>query len=415
MENNNSSENQEKKKSNVNLKMTVVQYNNMIERQNVFFRKVLDKCIGLGWKCLEDNYENCKTKMRFICVNGHQIEKTWNEIGGKGATCYFCTGKGTIYAKDVFLKLVKEKGFTLLDEYINTDTKVTLLCPEEHYYLTTPNNFKRYFVCSYCNGTNGYKAESSFRQLIKDDNYQCQDEYLGRNIKIKVICPENHEYMVSPHHFINGVRCSYCSGHSVEWGRDNFEQTLDRIGYVSLEPYVSTIVKVWVQCNMGHKWHAIPNGITSGGQRCSECRLPDVSNGESLVLEYLREKNIQFYWQHVIDQLPTRKFDFYIISEGDYYLLEFDGRQHFEMYSMFHKSYEDFLEHQEIDRQKTWIPQQYGYKIIRIDHNRIGKISYHIDEALRLKQSLYLSNVDMYQYLFPEEKKKSKPKLIFIK
>ena len=69
------------------------------------------------------------------------------------------------------------------------------------------------------------------------------------------------------------------------------------------------------------------------------------------------------------------------IYRGIRYIVEFDGAHHFRFEKFFHKSYDDFLFKQEIDRVKTHIAIVTDYKLVHIDYKEISRVDYHLNSA----------------------------------
>lgn len=130
---------------------------------------------------------------------------------------------------------------------------------------------------------------------------------------------------------------------------------------------------------------------------------PNSSKGENKIAEVLTSLKIKFQREYVISTFPHRRYDFYFVVGKYKYLLEYDGEQHFKHINFFHKTIDEFLKYQQIDREKTFNAIKNKYKVIRIDYtqnNDIELLKYHIKSALRKKYNLYLSNKRMYDYLF---------------
>src|SRR5579875_212319 len=122
------------------------------------------------------------------------------------------------------------------------------------------------------------------------------------------------------------------------------------------------------------------------------------TDGERQTAECLTSLNIKFQEQYTIPELPRKRYDFYFVVNNKKYLLEYDDEQHFkEKYR--NRTRQEFLAQQQRDREKTFIAIQNNYNVIRIDYTEIKNLKEHIMNALKLKDSLYLSNQIMYKYL----------------
>lgn len=81
------------------------------------------------------------------------------------------------------------------------------------------------------------------------------------------------------------------------------------------------------------------------------------------------------------------------------HLLEYDGKQHFEPNDHFDKVITTFEERRRNDQIKTFEALKHGYKIIRIDYTKLGKIKEEITNGINSSSSVYLSNPSMYRYI----------------
>jgi hypothetical protein len=82
-------------------------------------------------KLLETEYINCKTKMKYICKNGHETSVIFNRFQS-GQRCGNCNGNEKLtfdyinqYFKDGNCKLMETK-------YINNYTKMNYICKNGH-------------------------------------------------------------------------------------------------------------------------------------------------------------------------------------------------------------------------------------------------------------------------------------------
>ena len=149
-------------------------------------------------------------------------------------------------------------------------------------------------------------------------------------------------------------------------------------------------------CNM--KWQPLARNLVYGYSKCPGCKS---TLGEKACIRTLRSMNIIFEREIKIEALPTRYYDFRFIWNGARWILEYDGKQHFKFIPFFHNDdIETFHEHQNIDIIKTKLAIKEDYHVIRIDYTQINNIQYHIEQALRLHNSLYLSTPELYTYLY---------------
>jgi very-short-patch-repair endonuclease len=86
--------------------------------------------------------------------------------------------------------------------------------------------------------------------------------------------------------------------------------------------------------------------------------------------------NISYLRQYQVAQLPNKYYDFYFEYNGQKFLVELDGEQHFNCTSFYH---DVFIHKQHMDRLKTRVAYDFGYKLIRSTIESLvmsGHISY---------------------------------------
>lgn len=125
------------------------------------------------------------------------------------------------------------------------------------------------------------------------------------------------------------------------------------------------------------------------------------SKGELACISYFNTMNITIQRQFELPSFRNRYYDFMFRINDRWYLLEFDGIQHFKFVSMFHKNKAEFVHNQQIDILKTQNGIEAGYFVIRIDYKQIDTIASHVQEALKYPEyrKYYVSNYKTYHHL----------------
>jgi Pyruvate/2-oxoacid:ferredoxin oxidoreductase delta subunit len=96
------------------------------------------------------------------CKNGHSLNITPSDyMSGNG--CSKCSGVCPIQAQEKFIKRVSENNHCLLDNYINSRTKVHIRCGKSHIFSIAPTDYMRGNGCSVCNESSG---EQSIRTVL---------------------------------------------------------------------------------------------------------------------------------------------------------------------------------------------------------------------------------------------------------
>ena len=166
---------------------------------------------SVGYELLSE-YKNSYTKVILKCSKGHEYNVTPNNFKSLGRRCAKCAGKCPIQAKEQFIRLVIQEGYELLSEYRNNYTKVILKCDSGHEYKTIPKDFKFNHRCPKCVNLCPIQAKERFIGLVTQEGYELLNEYINTRTKVLVKCPENHIWNVKPNDFNGNVRCPHCVG-----------------------------------------------------------------------------------------------------------------------------------------------------------------------------------------------------------
>lgn len=160
---------------------------------------------------------------------------------------------------------------------------------------------------------------------------------------------------------------------------------------------INTKSQLPIQCNKcNHIWFPTLSMHINAATGCPKCKF---SKGEIQCANVLDQLGLTYQIQYIIESLSNKRYDFMFVHEGSKYLLEFDGKQHFEFNSFFHVDNVTFLQRQEVDIVKTNHAISAGYRIIRISYKQINEIDYHIRSAISMGTYSYFSDPNLYQYI----------------
>lgn len=242
-----------------------------------------------GYELLND-YINSKDKVELKCPKDHIYSVAPNRFQ-QGDRCPKCSGLCPTQAKEQFIELLEREEYELLNEYVNSKTKVKLMCLNGHMFEMRPNSFKNGQRCPKCNNRCTVQAKEHFEHLVEQNGYVQVDKYINERTKVLLICPEGHECKVWPYDFKKGRRCSKCSNNCPEQAKENFISLLEQEGYKLIGEYVNTITKVKLKCPDGHIWDTRPSNFIHRGTRCPHCRG---SSGQirlqEMLLNYVNER-----------------------------------------------------------------------------------------------------------------------------
>ena len=131
---------------------------------------------------------------------------------------------------------------------------------------------------------------------------------------------------------------------------------------------------------------------------CPQCNR---SHGELACQSVLDILGIKYKSEYIVNTLPRKRFDFIFMYQGKYYILEFDGIQHFEYTPHFHSNEYEFQRKQRTDI-KSKHALRSGCNLIRIDYTQMNNVEFHIRNALASLDDtyrVYYSNIQMYNYI----------------
>jgi hypothetical protein len=133
-------------------------------------------------------------------------------------------------------------------------------------------------------------------------------------------------------------KCGKCSG-KAKLEYDDISKAFEDIGYTLLsKTYRNSHQKLNIKCDEGHISTITYTHFKSSGRRCSVCSQ---SNGERMIQEYLEScpMVIDYTSQKSFDNCHTvhrKRYDFEVLfATGTRFLIEYDGKQHFEAIDFF--------------------------------------------------------------------------------
>ena len=188
-------------------------------------------------------------------------------------------------------------------EYVNSQTKVCIICPEHGEFWQEPAAHIRGYNCPKCaNKKRGDTFRCSYddfinkSSLVHNNRYDYSKvEYKNSSTKICIICPEHGEFYMLPQNHILGQGCPKCAGKnlSTEEIVNKFKKIhCDKYDYSKVE-YVKMHKKVCIICpEHGEFWQTPSKHIN--GQGCPKCGKENAANkrniGECEFIKRSKEK-----------------------------------------------------------------------------------------------------------------------------
>lgn len=277
-------------------------------------------------------YVNSQEKIILTCENGHEFAVRPDMHLNRGDGCRTCKNNKMIKNNIDFIKELNEKysekyDYTLVD-YKGVYKKVTLICKEHGIFQKTPNSLLKGFTCPSCTEYNKMERENFIikANLVHQNKYIYDErfEYKNSRNKVKILC-EKHGYFFQ-------VANNHLRGHG-----------------------------------------------------CNKCE--NRSKSEVIIENYLLTNSINFEIEYKFQDLRYKyplRFDFAILDENlnIKYLLEFNGRQHYEFVRKFHVTEDNFEIYKERDRIKKEYCETMNIKlhIISFKENIIESLKKIVNE-----------------------------------
>ena len=170
-------------------------------------------------------------------------------------------------------------------EYINSRTKVCIICPEHGEFWQTPNSHLSGDGCKKCSNEKKSKCKSKktndfikeAREIHGNKYDYSKVEYINTHTKVCIICPEHGEFWQTPSHHLGGHECKKCS--DIKKGKKiyNKEYFITKSNEVhnnkydySKVVYKDNYTKVCITCKIHGDFFQAPY-MHIFGQGCPKC------------------------------------------------------------------------------------------------------------------------------------------------
>ena len=229
-------------------------------------------------------YINNSTKVCIICPEHGEFWQTpIGHLSSKG--CAKCARNIQLTTED-FIKKANERHNNKYDyskvEYVNTHTKVCIICPEHGEFWQTPANHLKGFGCNVCAGR--IINTGNFIKLAKEVHGEKYDysktNYINSQTKVRIICPIHGEFEQNPNGHLRGAGCPKCKAENArkKFSKSN-EQFIeearkihgDKYDYSKVE-YVNSNTKVKIICPIHGEFEQTPVSHLHGGHGCPNCQ-----------------------------------------------------------------------------------------------------------------------------------------------
>lgn len=299
-------------------------------------------------------------------------------------------------------------------KYLNSETKVCIICPKHGEFWQTP------LVHLYGNGCGckecrkeflREKFKSSEQEFIEKaksvhgDKYDYSEvKYVNSHVPVTIICPEHGKFEQAPYSHLNGRGCYKCgrikSGEKAaarnvlqtsEFIEKAKEVHGDRYDYTKVN-YVNNQEKVCIICPEHGEFMQAPQ-VHLRGSGCPSCKE---SSLEREIYDFLKGKNVSFEREKTFDWLVFKGkmfLDFYLPEQK--MAIECQGVQHFIPVDFSSKMTEfekinKFSEIKKRDAAKKALCEEHGITLKYFFHS-----TYFVDHKIYTKDNVIKNTNDL--------------------
>lgn len=293
-----------------------------------------------------------------------------------------------IFINKAILKYGNKYDYSNVD-YIDTLTKVNIICKEHGVFSKTPHHhLNRNQGCPKC----GYNKLSLYKKSnvddfikksikIHGDKYDYSNVvYIDAKTKVDILCKEHNSiFSMTPNNHLRGQICSFCVGKKLNTNTfiEKSKKKHTEYDYSNVE-YKHSQKYVFITCKKHGDFKMKPNDHLNG-KGCPTCKK---SKGEIKIKELLEKLEIKYKSQYKFNDCRYKKellFDFYLT---DYNIcIEYDGEQHFKPIGIF-GGLKRFEEDKIRDSIKNDYCQKNKIKVIRIPYYKFNDIESILIENL---------------------------------
>jgi hypothetical protein len=284
------------------------------------------------------NYINARTKITIICPEHGEFEQLpYNHKRGNGCPkCLYNKKNNKTVIKEFIERHGNKYDYSKVN-YMGTDEKVIIICPNHGEFEQTPHNHKLGQNCPKCNGKN-LKTDDIIKEFekIHGDKYDYSKvNYINSSTKINIICPEHGEFKQTPNNHKMGQGCAKCNGNflkDIKTLLTEFKTVHDDKYDYSNVIYKNAHTKINIICPEHGEFKQTPNNHRLG----NGCPVCNESKGERAIRSWLDKNNIVYIPQHKFDDCKNvlaLPFDFYLPKLNT--CIEYNGIQHYKVVEYF--------------------------------------------------------------------------------
>ena len=329
-------------------------------------------------------YTNAHTKVCIICPNhGEFWQKPSAHLMGQG--CPECRYQSNGYTTEEWVEKAKSIYGDKYDyskvEYINSDTRVCIICPKHGEFWMKPTSHMKGHECPKCQHRSFPLTTEEWVERAKKvhgDKYDYSKvEYKNIKTNVCIICPEHGEFWQKPWNHINSGGCYKCGKKKyAEWKRKTKEEFIENSKKIYGDwflydkvDYIDNKTKVCITCKKHGDFMVRPDGHLFNRNGCPQCAA-EKNVQETILFEHLKKrfKNVSFFHsKRGIENLGLYEIDIY--DKKHKIGIEYQGNQHFKPVEHFGGEH-GFIETLNRDHNKIKLCEENGIKLFHFTYNK---------------------------------------------
>lgn len=208
--------------------------------------------------------------------------------------------------------------------YVNSITKVTIICPAHGEFEQRPSDHLSKYGCSKCGGSHKPTTDEFIEKakLVHKDRYDYSEaDYINAHTKIKIICAIHGAFEQKAHDHLNGHGCSCCRYDSFNISLEEFneraKQAHNNTYDYSKVLFKSVEQKVIIRCLIHGEFEQSVHSHLRG-QGCPGCARHGFNPNSPAYLYYLKittEDNQTLYKIGITNKTVNERFGLIDLSK----------------------------------------------------------------------------------------------------
>jgi G:T-mismatch repair DNA endonuclease (very short patch repair protein) len=293
--------------------------------------------------------------------------------------------------------------------YINSTTKINIICPIHGDFTQIPNSHISGQGCPKCGhykNTNKKNTEDFIKRstIIHNNKYDYSKvEYDGNKKKVIIICPTHGEFIQIPNAHLRGAGCWNCSvDYRMNEKRSNSKDFIEKANIAhqnkydySLVNYYNNYQKIPIKCPKHGIFNQNPGNHLQGAG-CPKCSSIE-SKSETKIKSILEETGIDFIQQ---DRTLINPFEIDFVIPDYKIGIEFNG--------IYYHSEDNGGKNKKYHLNKTDRCEKEGYQLIHIFENeyiqKYNLLRFKIKSLLNKNKYRIFARKCIVREITPQEK-----------